>query len=211
LVFDIAELAFADHVHDRDANDQDSSATKGLETEHRPGDAFDGAVVSLDELVQVLRLAHLDGQAAVGLDAPDRCRVRATLVYRDLLGHTVQVNAAFEECSCSSTISLGTQKEVDGVAVAINCPVQALPRTADLHVGFAHPPTQADWARAPTERGRQHRQHLDRPAGQRGVIDEDAALGHHFLNVAKAQRTGRVPARAPPLLPAGSANAEPLG
>ena len=55
LVFDSVELAFADHVHDLDAGDQDAGAKKGLESEHRPGDAFDGAVVLLDEVVQVLR------------------------------------------------------------------------------------------------------------------------------------------------------------
>ena len=31
----------------------------------RPGDAFDGSMILLDDVVEVLRLAHLDGQAAV--------------------------------------------------------------------------------------------------------------------------------------------------
>ena len=42
-----------------------------------PGDAFDGAVVLLDEVVEVLRLAHLDGQTAIGLNAHDGGRVGA--------------------------------------------------------------------------------------------------------------------------------------
>ena len=92
--------------------------------------------------------------------------------------------------------SRGAQQEVDGVAVAVDRPVQALPLAVDLHVGLVHPPTQADWALAPTEHGRQHRQHLDQPAMQRGVIDEDPALGHHLLDVPKAQRIGRIPAHA---------------
>ena len=50
------------------------------------------------------------------------------------------------------------------------------------------------------------------PAVQLGVIDEDAALGHHLLDVSNAQRVGHVPApRTPASLPAGSASAEPLG
>ena len=59
----------------------------------------------------------------------------------------------------------------------VDRPVQVLPLAADLHVGLVHPPTQANWALAPTDRGRQQRQHLDRPAMQRAVIDEDPALG----------------------------------
>jgi hypothetical protein len=61
------------------------------EAEHRPCDAFDGAVVLIDEVVQVLRLAHLAG---------------------DLLGHAVQVHGAFEECPDCGVISLGAQQEV---------------------------------------------------------------------------------------------------
>ena len=90
-------------------------------------------------------------------------------------------------------ISLGTQKEVDGVAVAVDRPVLVLPLAVDLHVGLVHPPASTDRALAPTKHRRQHRRHLDRPAMQRGVIDEDPALSHHLLDVSKAQRIGRIP------------------
>ena len=36
-VFDVAELAFAHHVHDLNARDQDSGAAEGLEAEHLAG------------------------------------------------------------------------------------------------------------------------------------------------------------------------------
>ena len=42
---------------------------KDLNPSIRPSDSFDGSVVLLDDVVQVLRLAHLDGQAAVGPEA----------------------------------------------------------------------------------------------------------------------------------------------
>ena len=71
LVFDSAELAFANHVHGLDAGDQDARAAEGLESEHRTGDAFDGSVVLLDEVVEVLRLAQFNHQPAVGLNAGD--------------------------------------------------------------------------------------------------------------------------------------------
>ena len=45
LVFDFSELAFFDHVHDLDASDKNTGAAKGLEPQHRSGDAFNGPVV----------------------------------------------------------------------------------------------------------------------------------------------------------------------
>ena len=69
-------------MHDRNTGEQDFGAAKSLEAEHWPGDAFDGPVALLDEVVHVLRLAHLDGQAAIGLHAHDRRGVRAALVTR---------------------------------------------------------------------------------------------------------------------------------
>ena len=80
------------------------------------------AVVLFDEVVQVIRLANLDGQAAVGLDARDGGCIRAALVDGDLLGYAVQVDGALEKCPGRGVISLCTQQEVDGVAVAINRP-----------------------------------------------------------------------------------------
>ena len=132
LVFDGAELAFANHVHDLDAGDQDSSAAKGLESEHRPGDAFDGLMVLFDDVVEVLRLAHLDGQAAVGLDAHDGGRVGAALVYRDLLEHAVQVYGAFEECEGRGVIALGAQQKINAVAVLVYRAVQVFPLAVEL-------------------------------------------------------------------------------
>ena len=39
-------------------------------------------------------------------------------------------------------------------------------------------------------------QDLDRPAMNRGVIDDHSTLGLHHFNVAQSQRAGRVPANA---------------
>lgn len=192
----MSELAFANQVHDLDASDQDSGATKCLEAERRPDDAFDGAVDLLGEVVKVLRPAHLGGPVAVGLDAHDSGRVRAALVKGDLLGRAVQIGGLFEEPTGCGMVSLGTQQKVDGVAITVDRPVQALPPAAGLHVSFVHSQASTDRALAPAKPRRPHQQHLDQPAMQRRVTNEDSALGHHLLDVQKAQRTGRVPAHA---------------
>jgi hypothetical protein len=71
-------------------------------------------------------------------------------------------------------ITLGAQQEVVGVAVAVHRTVQVLPLAADLHLGIVHSPASTYWALAPTKHRHQYRQHLDRSAMQRGVIDEDS-------------------------------------
>jgi hypothetical protein len=47
-------LPFADHTHDLNAGQTDAPAPKILETEHRFCDAFDGRVILLDDVVQIL-------------------------------------------------------------------------------------------------------------------------------------------------------------
>jgi hypothetical protein len=49
-----AELSIGDHVHDFDVGEQNSCAAKDLESKHLPLDLFDGPVVLLDDVVQVL-------------------------------------------------------------------------------------------------------------------------------------------------------------
>jgi len=55
-------LTFPDHVHHFDAAQNDAGATKILEVHHRFEDAFDGTVVLLDEVVQILVLADFNGR-----------------------------------------------------------------------------------------------------------------------------------------------------
>ena len=50
----------------------------------------------LDDVVQILRLPQLNIKASVGVDAANGSRVGATLVDRDLLGQTVQIDGALQ-------------------------------------------------------------------------------------------------------------------
>ena len=53
-------LAFANHVHEFDAGKDCLRRAKRLEAEHRPGDAFDGTVILLHNIVEVFDLPNLD-------------------------------------------------------------------------------------------------------------------------------------------------------
>ena len=111
-------------------------------------------------------------------------------------GTPCKIDGALEELAPRGDVSMRPKQEVDGVASAVDRPVQILPLTGDFDVGFIHAPAQADRALALSKRRSQDRQDLDRPAVDGGLIDEDAALGHHLLDVTKAQRIGGVPACA---------------
>ena len=88
-----------------------------------------------DDVIEIFRLAHLDVRTRVGANALNGRRVGATLVDGYLLGHTVQPDCSLQELPGSGVVSLGPQEKVDGVAVAVNRPVQILPLAGDLDVG----------------------------------------------------------------------------
>ena len=177
-------------MHGLDAADQDPRAAKALESEYGPRDAFAGAMVLLDELVQLLRLAHPNEQAAVGLHADYRGRVGAALVDGDLLRHVVPTDGAFEECSGCGVIVLGTQQKINGGTVLVYGALKGSPLACDLDV------VSSIHQLFPTERLRRRPTAastgsilMNQRCSDR-VIDQDPALGHHLLNVSKAQRVG---------------------
>jgi hypothetical protein len=55
----VTHLPFADNMHDLDPGQHDERTPKILEFPHRFDDAFDGAVVLLDGVVQILALLDL--------------------------------------------------------------------------------------------------------------------------------------------------------
>ena len=59
----VSRFVPANHRHRLDCADQGWRAAKALETDG-PRAAFDGAALSLDDVVQVLRLLHVDRQAS---------------------------------------------------------------------------------------------------------------------------------------------------
>src|SRR5450830_874447 len=79
-------------VDSLDAGDDDSSTPKRLESEHRSCDSLDRTVVLLDDVVEVLVLAHQDVDTGVSLDAFNGGRVGATFVNRDLFGQVMQID-----------------------------------------------------------------------------------------------------------------------
>jgi hypothetical protein len=56
-------LPLPDHMHYFDTGQDNAGATKILEAVHRSGDAFDGSMILLDHVIQVLDLTNRDGRS----------------------------------------------------------------------------------------------------------------------------------------------------
>jgi hypothetical protein len=131
-------------VHQFDATQNDARAVKILEPEHRSGLAFDGSMVLLHDVVQILDLTNLDGRLALGVHRVKRGQIGAAFVDGYGLGRAVLTNCLFEEAPRSSLLPLGSEQKIDGIARLIDCPVKILPLALDLDIGFVNTPAVAD-------------------------------------------------------------------
>jgi hypothetical protein len=83
---------FADHVRAFDAGQDDARAAEILEPHHRSDDAFDGAVVLLEGVVQVFFLADLDRRRSPGIERFEGGQIGAALVDCDRFGYAALIN-----------------------------------------------------------------------------------------------------------------------
>ena len=74
--------------------------------------------------------------------------------------------------------------------------VQSLPLACHFDASLIHSPACAHALFAPTKSGGQHRQDLHRPAVHGAMLNENAALLHHFFRLPKTQRVGHLPTHA---------------
>ena len=63
------ELSLPNHVHELDPGQDLGGRSKGFETEHGSGDAFNGAVILLDDIVEVFDLLIAGKPTVVRINA----------------------------------------------------------------------------------------------------------------------------------------------
>ena len=123
----------------------------------------------------------------------------------------MQFDGAFKESLRRSEVSVTPKQKVDRGTGTVDGSLQVLPLAGDFDVRPVHPPVHAHRALSRTKHRGQDWPDLDRPAMNRGVIDEYAALGHRLFKMAQAQRVPRTSACRPASPPTGSAAARSLG
>ena len=75
------EPAFANHVHKLDAGQNRLRRAKRFEAEHRLGDAFDGTMILLHDIVELFDLPDLDWDSSLRTQLVERCLVGAALFH----------------------------------------------------------------------------------------------------------------------------------
>jgi hypothetical protein len=91
-------------------------------------------------------------------------------------------------------VAMSSQQEIDGLAIPIDSTVEIAPLALDFDIRFIHASAPADWALLHfTESIFQLRRELLGPAVNTGMVNFDAALRHHFLQIPVAERVSQIP------------------
>ena len=150
-------------MHQINAGQDRASRSKRFEAEHRPRDAFDRAVILLDNVVEIFDFLDLDRYLAFLVQLLQRCLASAALVHRYLIRHSVVPYGLLEEAPRSGCITLGSQQEVDSLAVLVDGFIQIVLGAVDPDVCLIHPSTGADGVLVFWEGFLKHWQKPDRP------------------------------------------------
>ena len=77
-------------MHHLDPRQRVLRRPEGFEAQHRPNDPFHCPVILLDDIVEILRLAKLNGLSLLAVVALDCGCIGATLLNRDLFGYATE-------------------------------------------------------------------------------------------------------------------------
>src|SRR6476620_4418318 len=91
------ELAFANHVHEVDSGQNSLRGSERFESEHRPNDAFGGAVILLDNIVEILDLPERDRNVSFGFQLVEHSLVGATFIHRYRTGYLAVLHRLVKE------------------------------------------------------------------------------------------------------------------
>jgi hypothetical protein len=127
------------HMRYLDAGQDDAGATKILEAQHRSGDAFDGPMVVLDHVIQLLDLTNRDGRLALGVHRVQRGQIRAAFVDGYRLRHTILSDRLFKEAPCCHLVPLGSEQEINGFTRLVDRPVGIPPLAFDSDIRVSRP------------------------------------------------------------------------
>src|SRR3954451_14586356 len=135
-----AHLSLGQHRHRLHPGQGAPSCPEALEPEHRPGLAFDAAVILLDPVV-VPAAAAVAGEAPE-LTTPLHLAQRAGIAL-EAVGHdsawiagVLATKRLAEETFGGLLVALGAEQEVDGLPGAVDGAVEVAPLPVHSHVGL---------------------------------------------------------------------------
>src|SRR5690606_21376076 len=131
-----------------------------------------------------------------GVAGQDRLLVGLTTIDDNPFRTAMPLERLAQEPLGRSQIPPLTEPELNRIAVAVDGAVEIHPMPTDLDISLVDMPSAGDRALAPIELLQQERSIVDGPAMDGGVVDGDAALRHHLLEIAQAQAVSEIPADA---------------
>lgn len=138
------ELTFANHVRELDAGQNSLCRSERFKPQHRPGETFDGTMILLDDIIEILDLPDPDRDVSLRVQLLERCLVGTALVHRYRYGDIVVPHRLVEEAPGRCCIAFSGQQEIDGFALLVHGTIELLPGAFDLDVRLIHPPAFTD-------------------------------------------------------------------
>ena len=103
-------------------------------------------MILLDDVVEILDLAHHNWHVAAGVDRIDGRLVGTALVYRDFVKIVVCARGLVEEALRRSHVALHRQQKVDSLSLLVDGAIEILPDALDLDVGLIYVPAAVNQA-----------------------------------------------------------------
>lgn len=185
-------------MNEHDTGERDAGSGFSLEAEHGSYPSFDTAMILLDGVVHVF--AQADGDELATMSQPVLCitlhdghPIGLAAVNCDLLWPAMLGQPLADKAFASFQVAISAEHKPDCIAVAVDGSVRIKPLTFDLLIGFIQIPFACDWTLPSMETLKQHGAEMQNPAVHRGMVHRDAAPGHHFFQIAKAQIVSQVP------------------
>src|SRR5690606_24462597 len=156
----------------------------------------------LDTVVEVGTLPYPDRlqlasrlilEPVCGVTGQDGLAIGLTTIDYDPLGSAVSPESLSQKPFGGGQVTFFAEPELDRIAVAVNGAVQISPLTTYLDIRLIHMPFPPDGPFALIETLEKLGGVTDHPAADSGVVNGDAALCHHFLQIPQAQAISKIP------------------
>jgi hypothetical protein len=181
------ELALANPMSQLDSGKRDRRVVERFEARHGSAPSLDRPVVLLDDVVEVLAGSnfHVAPDRMLSPQSPHSAPTRHMAV-ESTFARTARMRGSClpEERLCCGDATVGSQQEVDRLALLVDGGVQVVPAAMDGDVSLIHTPRSADRS-SETVRALRELGHVsDHPSHDGRVRHSDAAIGHQLDEVA---------------------------
>jgi hypothetical protein len=104
-IFSAEHLSFSYHVHEFDASENGARTSEAFEADDRSGFSFDGSMVLLDDVVEILTLSDRHVRTILPIEVLDARLVRPAFIDVRNARKAIVFDGAREEPPCGATIT----------------------------------------------------------------------------------------------------------